>query len=159
MTAPSGRQALGKAAPADAEPFDFRSYCQRLKLFAWLGPVAEAVLGPRLRAPGVAPSKPDDTTQRRLRVDAAALRARQAPIKERCRNEPTAAVVTLKARGTLGVARDAPVGFRRIRLRFDLDTEAPQDRLEQLLKLTERYCVVYRTIAKGPPVDIALRRV
>ena len=60
-------------------------------------------------------------------------------------------------RGTLGVAKDAPVGFAQIRLRFDLDTDAPQDQLDQLLKLTERYCVVYQTIAKGPPVDIRLR--
>jgi uncharacterized OsmC-like protein len=65
----------------------------------------------------------------------------------------------LDFRGTLGVAKDAPVGFREIRLRFDLDTDAPQDQLDQLLKLTERYCVVYQTIAKGPPVDIKLRRV
>jgi uncharacterized OsmC-like protein len=65
----------------------------------------------------------------------------------------------LDFRGTLGVDREAPVGFREIRLRFDLDTDAPQDKLDQLLKLTERYCVVYQTIAKGPPVDIRLRRV
>ena len=65
----------------------------------------------------------------------------------------------LDFRGTLGVAKDAPVGFREIRLRFDLDTDAPQEKLDQLLKLTERYCVVYQTIAKGPPVDIKLRRV
>jgi uncharacterized OsmC-like protein len=65
----------------------------------------------------------------------------------------------LDFRGTLGVDREAPVGFREIRLRFDLDTDAPQDKLDQLLKLTERYCVVYQTIAKGPPVDIRLWRV
>jgi uncharacterized OsmC-like protein len=65
----------------------------------------------------------------------------------------------LDFRGTLGVAKDAPVGFRQIRLRFDLDTDAPQEQLDQLLKLTERYCVVYQTIAKGPPVDIRLQRV
>ena len=52
----------------------------------------------------------------------------------------------LDFRGTLGVAKDAPVGFAQIRLRFDLDTAAPQDKLDQLLKLTERYCVVYQTI-------------
>src|SRR6516225_9545377 len=61
-------------------------------------------------------------------------------------------------RGTLGVAKDAPVGFARIRLSFDVDTDAPQERLEQLLKLTERYCVVYQTIKSGPPVEVALRR-
>ena len=65
----------------------------------------------------------------------------------------------LDFRGTLGVDREAPVGFRQIRLRFDVETDAPQDKLDQLLKLTERYCVVYQTIAKGPPVDIKMRRV
>jgi len=64
----------------------------------------------------------------------------------------------LDFRGTLGVAKEAPVGFARIRLRFDLDTDAPQDKLDQLLKLTERYCVVYQTIRNGPPVDIRLNR-
>src|SRR5512147_3215059 len=65
----------------------------------------------------------------------------------------------LDFRGTLGVDKEAPVGFREIRLCFDVDTEAPQEKLDQLLKLTERYCVVYQTIAKGPPVDIKLSRV
>ena len=65
----------------------------------------------------------------------------------------------LDFRGTLGVAKDAPVGFAQIRLRFDLDTDAPQEKLDQLLKLTERYCVVYQTIRNGPPVDIKLQRV
>src|SRR5260370_34148401 len=60
----------------------------------------------------------------------------------------------LDFRGTLGVAKDAPVGFAAIRLTFALDTDAPQDKLDQLLKLTERYCVVYQTIRSGPPVDV-----
>jgi uncharacterized OsmC-like protein len=64
----------------------------------------------------------------------------------------------LDFRGTLGVAKDAPVGFAQIRLRFDLDTDVAQDKLDQLLKLTERYCVVYQTIRNGPPVDITLKR-
>jgi uncharacterized OsmC-like protein len=65
----------------------------------------------------------------------------------------------LDFRGTLGVAKDAPVGFARIRLGFDVVTDAPQDKLDQLLKLTERYCVVYQTIRSGPPVEVALNRV
>jgi uncharacterized OsmC-like protein len=65
----------------------------------------------------------------------------------------------LDLRGTLGVDKEAPVGFREIRLRFDVETDAPQDKLDQLLKLTERYCVVYQTIAKGPPVAIKMQRV
>jgi uncharacterized OsmC-like protein len=64
----------------------------------------------------------------------------------------------LDFRGTLGVAKDAPVGFAQIRLRFDLDTDAPPDKLDQLLKLTERYCVVYQTIKSGPPVEVTLAR-
>ena len=168
-------------------------------------------------------------------MDAAELRAMQAPLKERYRTDPKAAYITLKARGTLddtsvackvetgralaiaglhpatggsglelcsgdmllealvacagvtlkavataidvplksgavsaegdldfrgtlGVAKDAAVGFAQIRLRFDVDTDAPQEKLDQLLKLTERYCVVYQTIRNGPPVDISLRR-
>jgi uncharacterized OsmC-like protein len=65
----------------------------------------------------------------------------------------------LDFRGTLGVAKDAAVGFSQIRLRFDLDTDAAQDKLDQLLKLTERYCVVYQTIKSGPPVEVRMARV
>ena len=64
----------------------------------------------------------------------------------------------LDFRGTLGVAKEAPVGFAQIRLRFDVDTDAPQDKLDQLLKLTERYCVVYQTIKSGPPVAVTMQR-
>jgi uncharacterized OsmC-like protein len=169
-------------------------------------------------------------------MDGNALRAMQAPIKERYKNDPKTAVITLKAkgtiddaniackvetgrmlaiaglhpatggsglelcsgdmllealvacagvtlkavstaldislksaaisaegdldfRGTLGVAKDAAVGFSQIRLRFDLDTDAAQDKLDHLLKLTERYCVVYQTIKNGPPVEVKLARV
>jgi uncharacterized OsmC-like protein len=65
----------------------------------------------------------------------------------------------LDFRGTLGVAKDAPVGFKQIRLRFEVDTDVPQDKLDQLLKLTERYCVVYQTIKSGPPIEVGLQRV
>src|ERR671913_35670 len=165
-------------------------------------------------------------------MDATALRAMQAPIKERYKGDPGAAMITLKAkgslddqniackvetgralavaglhpatggsglelcsgdmllealvacagvtlkavataleiplksgavsaegdldfRGTLGVDKGAPVGFRDIRLRFDVETDAPQDKLDLLLKLTERYCVVYQTIKNGPKVSVS----
>ena len=65
----------------------------------------------------------------------------------------------LDFRGTLGVAREAPVGFVQIRLRFDVDTQASQDKLDLLLKLTERYCVVYQTIRNGPKVSVTMQRV
>ncbi len=168
-------------------------------------------------------------------MDAAELRAMQAPIKERYKTDPKAATITLKAngtlddaniackvetgralavaglhpatggsglelcsgdmllealvacagvtikavatalaiplksgtvsaegdldfRGTLGVAKDAPVGFAQIRLSFAVDTDVEQEKLDQLLKLTERYCVVYQTIKSGPPVEVRLNR-
>ena len=64
----------------------------------------------------------------------------------------------LDFRGTLGVAKDAPVGFAQIRLAFEVETDAPQEKLDQLLKLTERYCVVYQTIRSGPKVEVSLNR-
>ena len=65
----------------------------------------------------------------------------------------------LDFRGTLGVDKEAPVGFAEIRLRFDVATDAPQDKLDLLLKLTERYCVVYQTIRSGPKVAVSMKRV
>jgi uncharacterized OsmC-like protein len=167
-------------------------------------------------------------------MDANALRALQAPIKDKYRSDPDAAVITLKAqgtlddqniackvetgralavaglhpatggsgaelcsgdmllealvacagvtlkavataleievrgatvkaegdldfRGTLGVDKGAPVGFSSIRLSFEVDTSAPQEKLDQLLKLTERYCVVFQTLNTKPQLDVALR--
>lgn len=64
----------------------------------------------------------------------------------------------LDFRGTLGVDREAPVGFREIRLAFDLDTDAPQEKIDSLLKLTERYCVVFQTINKKPELSVTVNR-
>ena len=166
-------------------------------------------------------------------MDAAALKALQAPLKDRYRETPGAAVVTLKAagrigegvtcrvetgkalveaglhpatggpgthacsgdmllealvacagvtlnavatalgltvrdatiraegdldfRGTLGVAKDAPVGFRDIRLAFDIDGDLTEEQRATLMKLTERYCVVYQTLRQPPPVAVSSR--
>lgn len=169
-------------------------------------------------------------------MDAAALRSLQAPIKERYKSDPKAALITLKAkgsienggiackvetgralavaglhpaaggsglelcsgdmllqalaacagvtlksvataievpltqglvlaegdldvRGTLGIDKEAPVGFAEIRLRFEVETDAPQDKLDLLSKLTERYCVVYQTIKNGPKVSVSVKRI
>jgi uncharacterized OsmC-like protein len=62
----------------------------------------------------------------------------------------------LDFRGTLGVAKDAPVGFKAIRLGFELDTDATADQLATLQKLTERYCVVYQTLRHAPAIDVRL---
>lgn len=62
----------------------------------------------------------------------------------------------LDFRGTLGVSKEAPVGFQSIRLRFELDSNASQDQLDTLLKLTERYCVVLQTLRSSTSVSAAL---
>jgi uncharacterized OsmC-like protein len=61
----------------------------------------------------------------------------------------------LDFRGTLGVVKDVPVGFQNIRLNFELDTDASQDQLATLMRLTERYCVVYQTLRQSPDISIA----
>ena len=64
----------------------------------------------------------------------------------------------LDFRGTLGVDRDAPVGFRAIRLSFDLDTDADDEQLSTLLRLTERYCVVFQTLNTRPELSAEIAR-
>ena len=59
-------------------------------------------------------------------------------------------------RGTLGVSKEVPVGFKSIRLYFQLTTNASDEQMSSLMKLTERYCVVYQTLTKGVPVEISL---
>jgi uncharacterized OsmC-like protein len=63
----------------------------------------------------------------------------------------------LDFRGTLGVAKEAPVGFRQIRLNFEVESDASEEQLATLLRLTERYCVVYQTLRSAPPIDVGLK--
>jgi len=77
-------------------------------------------------------------------MEKAELQALQAPIKERY--------------GTLAVSKEAPVGFRTIRVTFDLDTDASDEELATLLRLTERYCVVLQTIAGSPVLELVRAR-
>ena len=63
----------------------------------------------------------------------------------------------LDFRGTLGVSKDVPVGFQKIRLHFDLETDASEEQLATLLRLTERYCVVYQTLNHPAKIDIVHR--
>jgi uncharacterized OsmC-like protein len=60
----------------------------------------------------------------------------------------------LDFRGTLGVSKEAPVGFRAMRLHFDLDTDATEEQIATLLRLTERYCVVYQTLNNPAPIEV-----
>jgi uncharacterized OsmC-like protein len=63
----------------------------------------------------------------------------------------------LDFRGTLGLAKEAPVGFREIRLKFEIESDATEEQLATLLRLTERYCVVYQTLRSAPPIDVSLK--
>ena len=63
----------------------------------------------------------------------------------------------LDFRGTLGVSKEVPVGFQKIRLRFDLDTDATEEQLDTLIRLTERYCVVYQSLRYPAPIDVSRR--
>ena len=79
--------------------------------------------------------------------------ALQVPLRGGC----VRAEGDLDFRGTLGVDKQAPVGFAAIRLHFDLDTDAPPEQLEKLIQLTERYCVIYQTLRTPPPVTVQSR--
>lgn len=63
----------------------------------------------------------------------------------------------LDFRGTLGVSKDVPVGFENIRLQFELSTDATEEQLSALVRLTERYCVVYQTLARPPKIEVSRR--
>lgn len=83
-----------------------------------------------------------------LKAVATALEFRLGP------NASLAAEGDIDFRGTLGVAKDAPVGFSEIRLSLDLDTDEPQERIDTLVKLTERYCVVFQTLNTRPALSV-----
>ena len=86
------------------------------------------------------------------------LRAVATAIGVELRDAVVTAEGDLDFRGTLGVAKDARVGFGAIRLSFALDTDAPADQIATLLKLTERYCVVYQTLRQPPEMRATVRR-
>jgi uncharacterized OsmC-like protein len=84
------------------------------------------------------------------------LRAVATSIGVDLRRATVSAEGDLDFRGTLGVSKEAPVGFRDIRLRFELETDASEEQKASLLRLTERYCVVLQTLRHPPPVAASL---
>ena len=72
------------------------------------------------------------------------------------KNATVSAEGDLDFRGTLGVSKEAPVGFQRIRMKFAIDSDAPAEKLPKLIELAERYCVVAQTIAKTAPITVSL---
>jgi uncharacterized OsmC-like protein len=82
------------------------------------------------------------------------LRAVATALNIQLRDATVRAEGDLDFRGTLGVSKDVAVGFQQIRLHFDLDTDASEEQLATLLRLTERYCVVYQTLIQPAKIDV-----
>ncbi len=85
------------------------------------------------------------------------LRAVATALGVQLRDATVRAEGDLDFRGTLGVSKDVPVGFRDIRLQFDLETDASEEQLTTLLRLTERYCVVYQTLRQPTAIHVTHR--
>ena len=114
----------------------------------------EAGLHPATGGDGLAACSGDMLLEALAACAGVTLRAVSTAIGINLRDAVVRAEGDLDFRGTLGVAKDAPVGFSHIRLHFDLDCDATQAELDSLLKLTERYCVVYQTICGAPQTTV-----
>src|SRR5437879_7343238 len=110
----------------------------------------EAGLHPATGGDGLAACSGDMLLEALVACAGVTLRAVATALSVPLRGGSVSAEGDLDFRGTLGVSKEAPVGFTAIRLRFDLDTDATPEQLATLLKLTERYCVVYQTLARSP---------
>ena len=118
----------------------------------------EAGLHPATGGDGIALCSGDMLLEALVACAGVTLKAVATALDIPLRSGSVSAEGDLDFRGTLGVAKDAPVGFAQIRLTFDVKTDVEQEKLDQLLKLTERYCVVYQTIKSGPPVEVRMNR-
>ena len=116
--------------------------------------LVEAGLHPATGGSGAAVCSGDMLLESLVACAGVTLRAVATALGIDIRSGTVKAEGELDFRGTLGVARDAPVGFRAIRVAFSLDTDATGEQLDNLLRLTERYCVVYQTLNKPPSLSI-----
>jgi len=112
--------------------------------------LVEAGLHPATGGSGIEACSGDMLLEALVACAGVTLKAVATAINFRLKSGTVSAEGDLDFRGTLGVAREAPVGFREIRLAFALDTDEPEERRQSLLKLTERYCVVLQTL-RAPP--------
>lgn len=119
--------------------------------------VVEAGLHPATGGTGLQACSGDMLLEALVACAGVTLKAVATALGIKLRRGRVSAEGELDFRGTLGVAKDAPVGFQNICLRFDLDTDAPQDRIDLLIKLTERYCVVYQTLRNSPPLTLDVK--
>jgi uncharacterized OsmC-like protein len=116
--------------------------------------LVEAGLHPATGGSGFQACSGDLLLQALVACAGVTLRAVATALAIPVRNGRVRAEGDLDFRGTLGVSKDAPVGFQTIRLCFELDTDANSEQLETLLKLTERYCVVLQTLRASPTVSV-----
>jgi uncharacterized OsmC-like protein len=117
--------------------------------------LVEAGLHPATGGSGAAVCSGDMLLEALVACAGVTLRAVATAIGVDVRGGSVKAEGDLDFRGTLGVARDAPVGFREIRVKFSLDSDATEEQLNNLLRLTERYCVVYQTLRNPPALSLA----
>ena len=119
--------------------------------------LVEAGLHPATGGDGLMACSGDMLLEALVACAGVTLRAVATAIGVEIRDGTVTAEGDLDFRGTLAVAKEAAVGFREIRLRFQLDTDASGEQLQALIGLTERYCVVYQTLRSTPEVTISYR--
>jgi uncharacterized OsmC-like protein len=116
--------------------------------------LVEAGLHPATGGDGFSACSGDMLLEALVACAGVTLRAVATALGIQLRDAKVRAEGDLDFRGTLGVSKDVPVGFQRIRLRFDLDTDASEEQLATLLRLTERYCVVYQTLSHPAKIEV-----
>jgi uncharacterized OsmC-like protein len=117
--------------------------------------LVEAGLHPATGGDGLSACSGDMLLEALAACAGVTLRAVSTAIGVELRDATIHAEGDLDFRGTLAVAKDAPVGFKNIRLKFDLDTDANPEQRAQLIRLTERYCVVLQTLKNAPPIIVS----
>src|SRR5438874_8836665 len=119
--------------------------------------LVEAGLHPATGGNGLSACSGDMLLESLVACAGVTLRAVATALEIPLRDATVRAEGDLDFRGTLGVSKEVPVGFQQIRLRFDLDTDATEEQLTTLLRLTERYCVVYQTLSRPAKIDVEYR--
>ena len=119
--------------------------------------IVEAGLHPATGGSGLQACSGDMLLEALVACAGVTLKAVATALDFKLRDGTVSAEGELDFRGTLGVAKEVPVGFRNIRLRSELDTDESRERIDLLTKLTERYCVVFQTLRSSPPLALEVK--
>ena len=119
--------------------------------------LVEAGLHPATGGDGLSACSGDMLLQALVACAGVTLRAVATALGIQLRDATIRAEGDLDFRGTLGVSKEVPIGFKQIRLQFDLDTAASEEQLATLLRLTERHCVIYQTLSRPAKIDVEYR--